>query len=106
MTSAARSRAAGWVALGSGVAALGFAALAVVEAQTAGDRYDEARALRARGNLSVADVGLYNGYVLAGDAAARRATASWAGTGVSALAAGILGYIQHRRTGEIGPFRF
>ncbi len=106
VTSAARSRAAGWVALGSGVAALGFAALAVVEAQSAGDRYDEARALRARGNLSVADVGLYNGYVLAGDAAARRATASWAGTGVSALAAGILGYIQHRRTGEIGPFRF
>lgn len=103
---ARRSRAAGWIGLGTGIAALGLATVAAVETQSASSRYDQARELRARGDLSTSDVLRYNGYVTEGDAAARKAAFLWVGAGVSALTTGILGYVQYRRTGEVGPFRF
>jgi hypothetical protein len=101
-----RSRAPGWIALGAGVAAVGLGVLAAVETHSAGGSYDQARELRARGNLTAAEVVRYNAWVTEGDAAARQAAIFWTGAGVCALTAGVVGWIQYRRTGEVGPFRF
>jgi hypothetical protein len=100
------SRAQGWFALGAAATAVGLAALAAVETRSAAGSYDQARELRARGNLSTADIIRYNGWVTEGDSAARSATGLWVGAGACALTAGIVGYLQYRRTGELGPFRF
>lgn len=41
-----------------------------------------------------------------GDGAKSRTTGLWVGAGASAITTGILGYVNYRRTGEFGPFRF
>jgi hypothetical protein len=103
----ARARADGWVSLAAVAATLGLGAYGLVELRAAGARYDGARQLRATGDLSdPALVASYNRQVLDGDSAKRTAMFAFAGAGVTFAAAGILGYLHYRRTGEVGPFRF
>jgi tetratricopeptide (TPR) repeat protein len=103
----ARSRALGWAALGSGVVAVGLATQGALQLLAARDAYDEARTLRSSGALTTQGaVDRYNGYVANGDRHSREATMAWASAGAAALATGFLGWINYRRTGAFGPFRF
>jgi hypothetical protein len=99
-------RALGWTALATGVAALGLTAFASAETRSASGSYAEARKVRAGGFSTYQAVVQYNRAVDRGDSARRAAAACWTGAGVAAVAAGVLGYVNYRRTGEIGPFRF
>lgn len=108
---ATRSRALGWTAVATGVAALGLAYLGLRDARAARASYDAARnevhpAAWADGLATDARIVEYNRYVTEGDSARRRATLSFAAAGVSAASMGIIGYIHYRRTGDFGPFRF
>jgi hypothetical protein len=101
------SRTLGWVALGTGAAAVGLAVVGAVELRSAEASYDEARKLRAQGALATTEgVARFNAHVVDGDAAKRNGAIAFAGAGVTALTTGILGYVNYRRTGDFGPFRF
>jgi len=97
----------GWATLGTGVAALGLASYGLIEGRSASSSYRRAQDLRSSGGVSSsAALAAYNRYVSNGDAARRRATIGWAGASACVLASGVLGYVNYRRTGEFGPFRF
>jgi hypothetical protein len=101
------SKRLGWTALGTGVAALGLATFAYVETGSASSSYDSASRLRGSGGINtVAALDAYNRQVAAGDAANRMAAIGWIGAGAGAIATGVLGYVNYRRTGAIGPLRF
>jgi hypothetical protein len=103
----ASSRTLGWATLGSGVAALALSAVGFVEMRSAEDSYERARRLRATGALATSEgVSRFNALVIEGNDARRNGTIALAGAGVAAATAGILGYVNYRRTGELGPFRF
>jgi len=99
-------RALGWTALATGIGSVGLAALAAVEMSSASRSYGRARSLRSGGLATYEAVVQYNRAVSQGDAARRAGTAAWVGAGVAAAATGALGYLNYRRTGEWGPFRF
>lgn len=102
-----RARTAGWVTLGTGVAAVALGIKGIIDVRQADKKYDEARNLRASDSLTNnLAISTYNRYVAEGDAEKRNATIAWMGAGVSAVATGVLGYINYRKTGEVGPFRF
>jgi hypothetical protein len=102
-----RFRTLRWVTFGTGIAAVGLGVVGIVEVRSASDSYDRARQLqRTLDYLDDSSVTTYNRHVTEGDAARRNAAVAWVGAGVSALATGVLGYWQYRRTGEFGPFRF
>jgi hypothetical protein len=87
--------------------AVAFTAAAVLQLRAAEDSYDRATRFRASNGLGTfRNVATYNGYVAEGDAARRRAALYWTGAGLSVAATAILGWINHRRTGELGPWRF
>jgi hypothetical protein len=103
----ARSGALGWTTLATGIASVGLAIVGVVESRAASERYDEARRFRASDPLVTLDaVRTYNRYIAEGDAAKRHATTSWVAAVAGAATTGVLGYVNYRRTGEFGPFRF
>jgi len=86
--------------------AVGIAAFAALETRSASASYREARSLRSGGLGTYEAVVQYNRAVDRGDAARRDATAAWVVAGVGAVATGVIGYLNYRRTGEFGPFRF
>jgi len=96
----------GWVTLGTGLAAVGLATFAAVETHSAATNYQDARDIQAAGLTTMESISAYNSAVAAGDAATRRATAGWVGAGACAVVTGVIGYLNYRRTGEFGPFRF
>lgn len=97
----------GWTSVGTAVAALGLATFGLVESRAATADYRRAALMRSEGAVtSTAALATYNRYVADGNAASRRATWGWAGAGAGLLATGIAGYVNYRRTGEIGPLRF
>lgn len=100
------SRTLGWLALGTGLATVGLAAFAVAETRSASASYDLARTLRGGGFTTYQQVVDYNRAVDHGDAARHDAAVGWACAGLGVLATGTLGYLNYRRTGEFGPFRF
>lgn len=99
-------RALGWTALATGIGTVGIAAFAALETRSASANYREARNLRSGGLGTYEAVVQYNRAVDRGDAARRDATAAWVVAGVGAVATGVIGYLNYRRTGEFGPFRF
>jgi hypothetical protein len=101
-----RSRTLGWVTFGTGIAALGLGVAGFVEVRSASESYDTARRLATDPLTSNAAISEYNRYVTEGDAARRNANLAWVGAGVSAVVTGVLGYVNYRKTGEFGPFRF
>jgi len=103
-----KSRTLGWVAFGSGVAAVGLGGVAIWQGIAAGNSYDSARALLgADGRLPPGqDPTAYNALVRDGDQSRSVAIATGVGAGVCLVGAGILGYLAYKQTGEVGPFRF
>jgi hypothetical protein len=103
-----RSRAYGWGAVGTGVATLGAAAVAVYHGSGASDRYADARGMldasgRVRPGLTVA---AYNGLIDQGDDRRRIATGATIGAAVGLAATTVLSIVSYRTAGEIGPLRF
>jgi hypothetical protein len=102
-----KSNTLGWLAIGSGVAALGCAGLGIAEAMSASSSYDSARKLLVNGNVtSAANRTSYNQQVSSGDSAKSVATIGYVGAGALLITSGVLGYLAYKQTGEVGPFRF
>lgn len=98
----------GWTAFGAAVLAVGAGALAGYEALAASGKYSDARKLAGPdGRLAPgADPARYNALVRDGDTATNVARiGAGAAVGLAATSA-VLGYVNYRRTGEFGPFRF
>ena len=102
-----RARTLGWITAGTGIATVGLGVVGVLQTRSASESYERARRLRDVGALTTNTAILeYNGHVADGDAAKRASTLSWTGAAAAAVATGVLGYLNYRRTGEVGPFRF
>jgi hypothetical protein len=103
-----KSKALGWTALGTGVAAVGLGGVALWQGLAArGARDDARKMLGPDGSLPAgSDSSLYNQKIKDGDSASRIAMGTGIGAGACLLTAGILGYLSYKQTGEIGPFRF
>jgi hypothetical protein len=101
------SKALGWTAFGTGVAAVGLGAYSVYSGVTARSKYDQASGMLDGSVVRVdASASAYNKAISDGDAAKKAAYVSGAAAVGCAAVAGILGYMSYKQTGEIGPFRF
>jgi hypothetical protein len=104
----AKSKTMGWVAVGAGGASVLLGVFAVYEGTQAKSKYGDAKnLLRSDGAVQQnASVSQYQSLVSDGDSAKSKAYIG-AGAAVGcAVAAGVLGYMSYKQTGEIGPFRF
>jgi PEGA domain len=104
----AKSKTMGWVAVGAGGASVLLGVFAVYEGTQAKSKYADAKnLLRSDGAVQQnASVSQYQSLVSDGDSAKSKAYIG-AGAAVGcAVAAGVLGYMSYKQTGEIGPFRF
>jgi hypothetical protein len=106
-SSPAASPALQWSPVVTAVGAVAFTTAAVLQLHSASDSYDRATRFRAENGLGTFhNVSTYNGYVAEGDAAKGRAALYWTGAGICFAATAILGYVNYRRTGELGPLGF
>lgn len=96
-----------WSPVATGVLAIGLGAFAGWKGAVANDNYRKANGMvTGPTGVSLGDAPSYRDHLAAGDAAKRNALIGGIGAGVCAVATGVLGYLAHRQTGEIGPFRF
>jgi TolB-like protein len=102
------SKALGWTAVGTAVAAVGLGGFAAFEGFSAKGSYDKANKLvQPDGSLlESASVSSYKQYVADGDDAKKMAFITGGAAAGCAVVTGILGYLSYKQTGEIGPFRF
>lgn len=105
--SAGKPKAKGWIAFGTGIAAIGLGGVAIWQGIESGNSYDEARSMLVNGALPPnRDPRVYNALIEDGDSARRVAIVSGVGAGVCLATSAVLGYLSYKQTGEIGPFRF
>jgi hypothetical protein len=105
----AGSRAMGWAAFGTGLAAAVLAGITVAQANRAAQAYGDARAmLDDTGGLVKPPytVAQHNAAIRRGDLARSTAIGTGVSAGVAMVAATVMGYASYRTTGEIGPIRF
>jgi hypothetical protein len=101
------SRTLGWVALGAGALGVGLGAFALVEGHSAQMSYDSAKSMTQGNVLKVgADPAHYQELVSSGNSARTTAYVAAVAAVVMVATAGIIGYINYKTTGDVGPFRF
>ncbi len=98
----------GWIAAGSGVAAVALTAIAVTGSRAARDAYSDARGMQdGEGGVSYGHTTAeYNAAIRRGDRARNLARGAGIGAGVFAASTVVFGLVSYHRTGEIGPIRF
>jgi hypothetical protein len=98
----------GWTATVAGGVALAAGGVAIWSQLDANAHYSSARKLTGPGGDLVvgATPAAYRSEVSAGDRSHRTAVLLGVGAGVAAAGSLVLGYLAHRQTGEVGPFRF
>jgi hypothetical protein len=101
------SRTPGWVAVGTGVAAVAAGTAAGIVAYQARSSYGDARAMLAGGRvLPPHTVAEYNATLDRGDRQHQAAIVVGVAAAACAATSALLGYWSWRTTGEIGPLRF
>lgn len=103
------SRAVGWTAIGSGVAAAVLAGIAVAQIHGANKAFGDARSMLDETGQNVKapyTLAQYNAAIRRGDRARSLAIGTGVGAGVAALATVVMGWVSYRSTGEIGLLRF
>lgn len=96
-----------WSPVATLAVGIGAGAYAYARATTAQRNYNAAKEMLVGGTVRPGlSPTVYNDYVSKGDSSRRAATIAGAGAGVALVATGVLGYLSHRQSGEVGPFRF
>lgn len=102
------SRAVGWTAIGSGVAAAVLAGIAVSQINGANKAFGDARSMLDETGQNVKapyTVAQYNAAIRRGDRVPSLAIGTGVGAGAG-LATVVMGWVSYWSTGEIGPLRF
>ncbi len=103
-----KSKALGWAAVGTGVAAIALGAVSIVEARQYANKKSEANRMIFQDGTLVPPYTRqqYTKAVDDANSAKSAMQVTAVGAGVALASTAVLGYLSYKQTGEIGPFRF